>query len=200
MEFIENASSSICSDSETELFPSAKPLASSVLPICSCMKTKADSPNNSSPSSLSSSPTVAGSIKVNNLSCLPNQPFESSELECSLCFRLLCRPVSTPCGHTYCKSCLLSALKFSLLCPLCRSKLEPSSKYKYSVNIVILTLLEKHFKEDLEQREKEEDEEEQDTLVKEENATVELEDYYTRWSNCLIPSVRETCSVLLSCT
>jgi len=60
--------------------------------------------------------------------------------------------------------------------------------------------LEKHFKEDLEQREKEEDEEEQDTLVKEENATVELEDYYTRWSNCLIPSVRETCSVLLSCT
>jgi len=133
----------------------------------------------------------------------PTSPanFESSELECSLCFRIFCRPVSTPCGHTYCKSCLLAALKYSPLCPLCRSKLEPASKHKYAINIVISTLLEKHFKEEHEQREKEEQEdEEQEALANVDNSNIELEDYYTRWSNCLIPSVRETCCVLLSCT
>jgi len=130
-----------------------------------------------------------------------SQTIETSDLECSLCFRLFCRPVSTPCGHTYCKSCLLSALQYSLLCPLCRCKLEPPTKYKYSINIVILNLLEKHFKEEHEQRDKEEEEdEEQEKQNAAENPTLELEDYYTRWSNCLIPSVRETCSVLLSCT
>ncbi len=30
-------------------------------------------------------------------------PFDSSDFECSLCFRLFCKPVSTLCGHTYCK-------------------------------------------------------------------------------------------------
>jgi len=131
-----------------------------------------------------------------------NQPLESSELECSLCFRLYCKPVSTPCGHTYCKSCILAAMKYSPLCPLCRAKLEPPSKQKYSVNIVILNLVEKHFKEEYDQREKEEEEEgEQDSnFTSEDKAISELEDYYTRWSNCLLPSVRETCSVLLSCT
>jgi len=126
---------------------------------------------------------------------------DTSDLECSLCFRLFCKPVSTPCGHTYCKSCLISALKYSLLCPLCRSRLDPPSKYKYSVNIVILNLLEKHFKEELAQRDKEEEEEqEQERPNVSENSQSELEDYYTRWSNCLIPSVRETCCALLSCT
>lgn len=33
----------------------------------------------------------------------PATTLESSELECSLCFRLFCRPVTTSCGHTYCK-------------------------------------------------------------------------------------------------
>ena len=31
---------------------------------------------------------------------------EPQDLECSLCFRLLWQPVTTACGHTYCRSCL----------------------------------------------------------------------------------------------
>lgn len=58
------------------------------------------------------------------------------------------------------RSCLLAALKFNPSCPLCRTKLEDPSKFKYSVNIVLLNVLEKHFKEAYEEREKEEEEEE----------------------------------------
>jgi hypothetical protein len=72
---------------------------------------------------------------------------DPSDFECSLCFRLFCKPVSTSCGHSYCRSCLLAALRYNLCCPLCRTKLESPSKCKYSVNITIKTLLEKHFKE-----------------------------------------------------
>ena len=31
---------------------------------------------------------------------------EPQDLECSLCFRVLWQPVTTLCGHTYCRSCL----------------------------------------------------------------------------------------------
>lgn len=31
------------------------------------------------------------------------QTLDIADFECSLCFRLFCKPVSTSCGHTYCK-------------------------------------------------------------------------------------------------
>ena len=33
-----------------------------------------------------------------------------SELQCVICLNLMNQPVTTPCGHTFCKQCLLSAL------------------------------------------------------------------------------------------
>jgi late competence protein required for DNA uptake (superfamily II DNA/RNA helicase) len=36
----------------------------------------------------------------------PSVVVEPQDLECSLCFRLLWQPVTTACGHTYCRSCL----------------------------------------------------------------------------------------------
>jgi hypothetical protein len=30
-------------------------------------------------------------------------PLDIADFECSLCFRLFCKPVTTSCGHTYCK-------------------------------------------------------------------------------------------------
>lgn len=133
------------------------------------------------------------------------EAFDAADFECSLCFRLFYRPVSTQCGHTYCRKCLLSALQYSLACPLCRTKLEDPSKQKYAVNIVLLNILEKHFKEEYlqrEQEEQEEEEEEREALEKTAESmsrNADLEDYYG-WSSCLIPSVRATCCVLLSCT
>lgn len=130
----------------------------------------------------------------------PNGGFDIADFECSLCFRLLCKPVSTPCGHTYCKQCLFSGLKFRLNCPLCRTKLESPSRYKYSINIVLLNIIEKYFPEEYALREQEEQEELEEEEQSEGSKKPENEEWiYTPWSICL-PSVRATCSVLLSCS
>lgn len=34
---------------------------------------------------------------------IPPLLFDTTDFECSLCFRLFYKPVSTPCGHTYCR-------------------------------------------------------------------------------------------------
>jgi Lon protease-like protein len=49
---------------------------------------------------------------------------DSSDFECALCFRLLWQPVTTSCGHTYCKSCLDRSLDHRSECPLCKTKIE----------------------------------------------------------------------------
>ncbi|XP_012282081.1 LON peptidase N-terminal domain and RING finger protein 3 [Orussus abietinus] len=48
---------------------------------------------------------------------------ERGDLDCILCCRLLWRPVSTPCGHTYCWMCLDRCLDYSSACPLCVTSL-----------------------------------------------------------------------------
>ncbi|KAF7391046.1 hypothetical protein HZH66_009526 [Vespula vulgaris] len=45
------------------------------------------------------------------------------ELDCILCCRLLWKPVTTPCGHTYCWMCLDRCLDYSSACPLCVTSL-----------------------------------------------------------------------------
>ncbi|KAF4531574.1 hypothetical protein B566_EDAN018539, partial [Ephemera danica] len=52
-----------------------------------------------------------------------SQNLESSDLDCVLCCRLLWRPVTTPCGHTYCWTCLDRCLDYSHACPLCMAPL-----------------------------------------------------------------------------
>ncbi|KXS20851.1 hypothetical protein M427DRAFT_131039 [Gonapodya prolifera JEL478] len=48
----------------------------------------------------------------------------ASELECPVCYQLLSEPVTTPCGHTTCRSCILSAIDSSGGdCPTCRSQI-----------------------------------------------------------------------------
>ena len=43
------------------------------------------------------------------------------DLDCIICNNILYKPVSISCGHTFCKDCLLLALRAKPLCPLCRS-------------------------------------------------------------------------------
>lgn len=47
----------------------------------------------------------------------------AGELDCILCCRLLWKPVTTPCGHTYCWMCLDRCLDYSSACPLCVTSL-----------------------------------------------------------------------------
>lgn len=42
---------------------------------------------------------------------------------CVLCSKLLYEPVTTPCGHTFCRTCLSRAIDFTDSCPLCRTVL-----------------------------------------------------------------------------
>ncbi|XP_052131322.1 LON peptidase N-terminal domain and RING finger protein 2 [Frankliniella occidentalis] len=48
---------------------------------------------------------------------------DHSELDCVLCCRTLWKPVTTPCGHTYCCMCLDRCLDYSFSCPLCMTSL-----------------------------------------------------------------------------
>ncbi|KAI9755626.1 MAG: hypothetical protein M4579_004199 [Chaenotheca gracillima] len=46
-----------------------------------------------------------------------------SELDCLVCYALMLDPVTTACGHTFCRKCLYRVLDHSNLCPVCRRKL-----------------------------------------------------------------------------
>ncbi len=46
---------------------------------------------------------------------------EPTDFECPLCFRLLWQPITTPCGHTFCKMCLDRVLDHNIECPMCKS-------------------------------------------------------------------------------
>ncbi|EKD17874.1 uncharacterized protein L3040_004412 [Drepanopeziza brunnea f. sp. 'multigermtubi'] len=43
-----------------------------------------------------------------------------AELDCQVCYNLFLEPYTTPCGHTFCRSCLYRVLDHSRLCPICR--------------------------------------------------------------------------------
>lgn len=46
-----------------------------------------------------------------------------SELDCQVCYTLLLDPLTTPCGHTFCRKCVARVLDHSDLCPICRRTL-----------------------------------------------------------------------------
>lgn len=46
-----------------------------------------------------------------------------SELECQVCVSLITDPVTTRCGHSFCRKCMARSLDHSDKCPLCRSNL-----------------------------------------------------------------------------
>jgi len=43
-----------------------------------------------------------------------------AEMDCQVCYALFCDPVTTPCGHTFCRRCLQRVLDYARLCPICR--------------------------------------------------------------------------------
>lgn len=49
------------------------------------------------------------------------EPLQSA-LECGLCLSLICEPISASCGHTFCRTCLVTSLRREKKkCPLCRA-------------------------------------------------------------------------------
>lgn len=70
-------------------------------------------------------------------------------LECQLCYMLLYQPLTTPCGHTFCRTCFARSLDHSSTCPLCRSDMPAFSFFQdHPSNKLILSLLTSDWEEE----------------------------------------------------
>lgn len=79
-----------------------------------------------------------------------------TELDCQICYSMLLSPLTTPCGHTYCRPCVQRVLDHSPYCPICRSRLRMSAsltKAQYPDNAKIAKLLQILYPVSLQQRE-----------------------------------------------
>ena len=52
-------------------------------------------------------------------------PSVLAELDCQICYSSLYDPLTTPCGHTFCRTCLLRSVDHTPTCPTCRSAIPP---------------------------------------------------------------------------
>ena len=64
------------------------------------------------------------------------------EVDCQVCYALMLDPVTTSCGHTFCRKCLMRVLDHAEHCPMCRRQLLiPASLGRQPSNKTLSTLL-----------------------------------------------------------
>ncbi|KAL4230189.1 LON peptidase N-terminal domain and RING finger protein 3 [Mactra antiquata] len=84
----------------------------------------------------------------------------TEDFECSLCYRLLHLPVTTPCGHVFCRPCLDKVLDHKTECPLCKSSLaEYLAERRQAVTTSVENILSTYFTSDVAQRKLQHEEE-----------------------------------------
>ncbi|RUS79220.1 hypothetical protein EGW08_013005 [Elysia chlorotica] len=82
------------------------------------------------------------------------------DLECGLCYRLYFEPVTTPCGHMFCRKCLDRSLDHTVTCPICKGNLaEYLAERRQSVTDAIQLIMETYFGPEYAERCKTNDEE-----------------------------------------
>lgn len=72
------------------------------------------------------------SLKDESERKIPGDLLNRDDFDCSLCYRLLYDPVTTPCGHVFCRRCLDRCLDHQSSCPLCKSSLAEVNLYTLS--------------------------------------------------------------------
>lgn len=77
----------------------------------------------------------------------------TDDFDCILCMKLLYDPVTTACGHSFCRDCLVRALDHHTTCPLCRAVVHMSADQP--VSVVLQSIIQRNFPEDYALREKE---------------------------------------------
>lgn len=77
----------------------------------------------------------------------------SEDFECVLCLKVFYDPVTTPCGHTFCRSCLFRAMDHGTQCPLCRGVVHLSSNHPATVTLK--NIIKRLFPDEYRQREEE---------------------------------------------
>ncbi|KAJ5882053.1 Zinc finger RING-type [Penicillium soppii] len=71
-----------------------------------------------------------------------------AELDCQVCYALLLDPMTTPCGHTFCRKCVARVLDHTDLCPICRRKLGmPTTLQAEPINKTVGRLIDYFFPE-----------------------------------------------------
>lgn len=71
-----------------------------------------------------------------------------AELDCQVCYALILDPLTLPCGHTFCRTCIARVLDHSDLCPICRRKLRmPTSMKSEPMNWTLSRLIDNLFSE-----------------------------------------------------
>lgn len=76
-----------------------------------------------------------------------------NEVDCHVCYSLILDPLTTACGHTFCRKCVGQILTHSDLCPVCRRKLNLAPNvYSEPKNKRIADLIEVLFPEQIDAR------------------------------------------------
>ncbi|CAM4674677.1 unnamed protein product [Leuciscus chuanchicus] len=75
-------------------------------------------------------------------------PSLNEELQCSICLEVFTDPVTTPCGHNFCRTCLIKCWTNTktCFCPLCKEKF--SKRPDLKINTTLREVVQ-HFKEKL---------------------------------------------------
>ncbi|KAJ5171380.1 uncharacterized protein N7500_004163 [Penicillium coprophilum] len=93
------------------------------------------------------STTPAGGIEEQDL--IHFQTLRDSlraELDCQVCYALVLDPMTTPCGHTFCRKCVARVLDHTDLCPICRRKLGmPNDLQSEPINQTVARLIDHLF-------------------------------------------------------
>ncbi|ELU08221.1 hypothetical protein CAPTEDRAFT_197542 [Capitella teleta] len=78
---------------------------------------------------------------------------EKEDFECTLCYRILFLPVTTPCGHVFCRHCLDRCLDHTTVCPLCKTSLsEYLAERRQAVTEAIVEIIQAYFPQDFAER------------------------------------------------
>ena len=81
---------------------------------------------------------------------------EVEDFECKLCYSLLFQPITTTCGHTFCRECLERCLDHRVECPCCRTALDQYSRGDSNMEVteVLDFILSKYFTAEYNKRRK----------------------------------------------
>ncbi|PHU24052.1 hypothetical protein BC332_09159 [Capsicum chinense] len=84
------------------------------------------------------------------------RPQRSDDFDCTLCLKLLYEPITTPCGHSYCRACLFQSMDRYNRCPLCRTVLFISPR-TCAISVTLNNIIQKTFPEEYAERKAEND-------------------------------------------
>ncbi|XP_051115768.1 uncharacterized protein LOC127240940 isoform X2 [Andrographis paniculata] len=84
------------------------------------------------------------------------KPQRTDDFDCTLCLKLLYEPITTPCGHSFCRSCLFQTMDRGNRCPLCRTILFVSPR-TCAISVTLNNIIQKNFPEEYAERKSEQD-------------------------------------------